>query len=142
MIQVKKVNQASDLQQAFAIRDKVFVQGQNVPAHLEHEHDDIAHHFLATINEEPAGAARWRQTADGFKLERFAVLESARGKGIAKAMIEAVLSDIPEDAHYIYLNAQLEAIPVYEKAGFVKTGPMFEEAGIQHFKMYLPKREV
>jgi len=139
MVQVIKVKAAEDLRKAFTIRDKVFVQGQNVPAHLEHENDDMAHHFLATLNGEPAGAARWRKTAHGYKLERFAVLEEARGNGVAKAMIAAVLSDIPKEAAYIYLNAQLDAVPVYEKAGFVKTGDMFEEAGIQHFKMFLTR---
>ncbi|KAA5537446.1 GNAT family N-acetyltransferase [Taibaiella lutea] len=137
MIQVVKITKAEDLQKAFAIRDKVFVQGQNVPAHLEHEHDDVAHHFLAILDNEPVGAARWRKTENGYKLERFAVLDKARGRGIAKAMIAAVLNDIPEEANYIYLNAQLDAVPVYEKSGFVKEGPMFEEAGIQHFKMVL-----
>lgn len=137
MIQVVKVTAAEDLQKAFAIRDKVFVQGQDVPAHLEHENDDMAHHFLATLNDMPVGAARWRKTEHGYKLERFAVLENARGKGIAKAMIMTVLNDIPEEASYIYLNAQLEAVPVYEKAGFVKEGDLFVEAGIQHYKMVL-----
>jgi predicted GNAT family N-acyltransferase len=139
MIQVEKITAPQDLQKAFAIRDKVFVQGQHVPAHLEHEHDDIAHHFLATLNDEPVGAARWRKTENGYKLERFAVLEPARGKGIAKAMITAVLDDIPKEAAYIYLNAQLDAVLVYEKSGFIKEGPMFEEAGIQHFKMVLQR---
>lgn len=139
MIQAIKITKTEDLEKAFAIRDKVFVQGQNVPAHLEHEHDDIAHHFLATLNKKAVGAARWRKTDNGYKLERFAVLKEARGKGVAKAMIEAVLKDIPQDATYIYLNAQLEAIPLYERAGFITEGAMFEEAGIQHFKMILKK---
>lgn len=139
MIQVRKITAPEDLKKAFAIRDKVFVQDQNVPAHLEHEHDDIAHHFLATLNNEVVGAARWRKTENGYKLERFAVLKEARGKGVAKAIIAAVLNDIPKEATYIYLNAQLDAIPVYEKSGFIKQGPMFEEAGIQHFKMVLNK---
>jgi predicted GNAT family N-acyltransferase len=135
MIYVQKVTAPEDLQKAFTIRDNVFVHGQNVPARLEHEHDDISHHFLATIDNIPVGAARWRQTDQGYKLERFAVLKEYRGKGIAVAMINSVLADLPQDATYIYLNAQIDAVPVYEKNGFVKVGEQFEEAGIQHFKM-------
>jgi predicted GNAT family N-acyltransferase len=135
MIVVHKITKEEDLQQAFAIRDIVFVQEQHCPARLEHEHDDTSVHFLATADGVPAGAARWRQTELGYKLERFAVLKAFRGKGIATAMIQAVLADLPEHASYIYLNAQTDAVPVYEKNGFVKTGPQFEEAGIQHFKM-------
>lgn len=135
MIYVQKITAPEDLQKAFTIRDNVFVHGQNVPARLEHEHDDNSHHFLATINDIPVGAARWRKTEQGYKLERFAVLKEYRGRGIATAMIKSVLADLPEDATYIYLNAQLDAVSVYEKNGFMKVGEQFEEAGIQHFKM-------
>ena len=37
----------------------------------------------------------------------------------------------------IYLHAQVDVIPFYEKIGFIKEGDQFEEAGIQHYKMYL-----
>ncbi len=135
MLLVRKITSEEDLQKAFAIRDIVFVQEQHCPADLEHEHDDIATHFLATVDGIPAGAARWRQTELGYKLERFAVLNAFRGKGIATALIQAVLADLPEDVGYVYLNAQVDAVPVYEKNGFRITGPEFEEAGIRHFKM-------
>jgi predicted GNAT family N-acyltransferase len=68
-------------------------------------------------------------------LERFAVLKQFRGLGVAQQLVKTVLADLPADADYIYLNAQLLAIGLYEKFGFVKKGPQFEEAGIQHFKM-------
>lgn len=135
MLLVSKITAEEDLQKAFAIRDTVFVQEQHCPARLEHEHDETSIHFLATEDGIPAGAARWRRTELGYKLERFAVLKAFRGKGIATAMIRAVLADLPGDADYVYLNAQIDAVPVYEKNGFAKTGPEFEEAGIRHFKM-------
>lgn len=135
MISVQKVTIEEDLQKAFAIRDEVFVRGQNVPKRLEHEYDDVAHHFLATIDGIPAGAARWRKTDAGYKLERFAVLSAHRNKGVAANLIKAVLADLPANADYVYLNAQIDAVPVYEKNGFVTVGEPFEEAGIQHFKM-------
>jgi predicted GNAT family N-acyltransferase len=37
----------------------------------------------------------------------------------------------------VYLNAQLRAIPFYERHGFRKEGEMFVEADIQHYKMVL-----
>ena len=135
MISVQKITTAADLQKACAIRDEVFVQGQQVPALLEHEHDDVSHHFLALADDVPAGAARWRRTEYGYKLERFAVLPVHRGKGIASAMVQAVIADLPADAGYVYLNAQLDAVSLYEKNGFAKTGEPFTEAGIQHYKM-------
>jgi len=104
---------------------------------LEWENEDVSTHFLATINEVPAGAARWRKTDKGYKLERFAVLKEFRGKGVGQELVRAVLVDLPKDTEYVYLNAQIAAIGLYAKFGFVKVGEQFEEAGIQHFRMEL-----
>ena len=133
-IQVSKVIDPENLEKVFAIRREVFVGEQNCPPELEWEFEDESTHFLATVDGVPAGASRWRKTDKGYKLERFAVLEQFRG-GVGKALVQAVLDDLPADATYVYMHAQLAAITLYEKFGFVKTGPQFEEAGIQHFKM-------
>ncbi|MES2427184.1 MAG: GNAT family N-acetyltransferase [Bacteroidota bacterium] len=134
-IQVREVSDPANLEKVFAIRREVFVGEQNCPPELEWEYEDESVHFLATVNDEPAGAARWRRTENGYKLERFAVLKQYRGQGIAQRLVQAILTDLPIDADYIYLNAQIQAMSLYEKFGFVKEGPQFEEAGIQHFKM-------
>ncbi len=134
-IQVLKVIEPDILETVFAIRREVFVIEQNCPPELEWEYEDEAIHFLATVNNEPAGAARWRKTEIGYKLERFAVLKKFRGSGIGHELIKAVLADLPPEAFYIYLHAQVQAIPFYEKLGFTKIGNEFEEAGILHYKM-------
>ncbi|MEJ7695064.1 GNAT family N-acetyltransferase [Daejeonella sp.] len=136
-VEVKKVTDPADLEIVFAIRRKVFVEEQDCPPELEWEFEDESTHFLGTFNDTPAGAARWRQTEKGYKLERFAVLKEFRGFGVGKVLVRTVLDNLPPDVQYIYLNAQLTAIGLYEKFGFVKEGPQFEEAGIQHFKMVL-----
>jgi predicted GNAT family N-acyltransferase len=133
-IKVKKVSDPADLETVFAIRRQVFVVEQNCPPELEWEFEEESIHFLATVNGEPAGAARWRKTDNGYKLERFSVLSAFRG-GVGKELVQAVLNDLPADADYIYMHAQLPAITLYEKFGFEKTGPEFEEAGIRHYKM-------
>jgi predicted GNAT family N-acyltransferase len=133
--QVSKITQNQDLEKAFAIRNTVFVGEQNCPPELERENEELSTHFLATIDGIPVGACRWRKTDAGYKLERFAVLKEYRGKGVGQALVSAVLADLPSDAAYIYLNAQLDAIGLYTKFGFQTEGPQFEEAGIQHFKM-------
>jgi predicted GNAT family N-acyltransferase len=134
-IQVNKVSDTDSLEKVLAIRREVFVGEQNCPPELEWEHEEESTHFLATVDGEPAGAARWRKTDYGYKLERFAVLKQFRGQGVAQGLVRTVIADLPADADYIYLNAQIQAIGLYEKFGFVKEGPQFEEAGIQHFKM-------
>jgi predicted GNAT family N-acyltransferase len=134
-IQAKKVSDPETLEKVFAIRREVFVDEQNCPPELEWEFEDESTHFLATVDDEPAGASRWRKTDKGYKLERFAVLQKFRGLGVGQSLVQAVLDDLPADADYIYMHAQLPAIPLYEKFGFQKTGPEFEEAGIRHYKM-------
>lgn len=134
-LEVKKVSDADELSKVFAIRKTVFVEEQNCPPELEWENEEVSTHFLALLNNVPCGASRWRKTDAGYKLERFAVLKEYRGKGIGQALVAKVLEELPQDADYIYLNAQIDAMPLYAKFGFKAEGPQFEEAGIQHFKM-------
>jgi predicted GNAT family N-acyltransferase len=134
-IQVNWVSDPADLENVFAIRREVFVDEQNCPPELEWEFEDESTHFLAMVDAEPAGAARWRKTDKGYKLERFAVLKTFRGYGVGQALVKAVLNNLPADATYIYLHAQIQVVSLYEKFGFKKIGPEFEEAGIRHYKM-------
>jgi predicted GNAT family N-acyltransferase len=136
-LQVKQVSDQGDLDKVFAIRRQVFVVEQNCPPELEWEFEEESTHFLATVDGLPAGAARWRKTDKGYKLERFAVLSEVRGLGVGQALVRSVLSDLPSDATYVYLHAQIQAIGLYQKLGFEITGPEFEEAGIRHYKMIL-----
>lgn len=143
MITVTKITDLRDLDAAFTIREKVFVGEQNVPADLEYDqHDRLAttRHYLARVDGQPAGAARWRLTDNGVKLERFAVLADFRNQGVGEALVHQVVADVraeAPDAAQVYLHAQLRAIPLYERTGFQKAGDMFEEADIQHYKMVL-----
>ena len=134
-IKVNKVTEQTDLDKVFAVRREVFVIEQDCPPELEWEFEDESTHFLATADGEPAGACRWRKTDKGYKLERFAVLKEFRGFGIGQALVQAVLDDLPVDADYVYLHAQVQAVSLYKKFGFEQTGPEFEEAGIRHYKM-------
>lgn len=136
IIEVHKVNDSTELEKVFAVRREVFVVEQHCPPELEWENEDVSVHFIATVDGNPAGACRWRKTAKGIKLERFAVLKHFRGLGIGQLLVKTVLEDLPVDASYIYMHAQIAAVSLYEKFGFEKTGPEFEEAGIRHFKMF------
>jgi len=134
-IEVHKVTDPAELEKVFAIRREVFVGEQNCPPGLEWEFEDESTHFLAMVDGVPAGASRWRKTDKGYKLERFAVLKKFRNKGVGQELVKFVLSDLPKDAAYVYMHAQLPAISLYERFNFETTGPEFEEAGIRHYKM-------
>ncbi|MDO7885724.1 GNAT family N-acetyltransferase [Hymenobacter cheonanensis] len=143
MTTVEKITDLRDLDAAFTIREKVFVGEQKVPADAEYDQYDRAgttRHYLARVDGQPAGAARWRPTDHGVKLERFAVLPEFRNQGVGEALVHRVLADVraeAPDAAQVYMHAQLRAIPLYERTGFRKVGEMFEECDIQHYQMVL-----
>jgi predicted GNAT family N-acyltransferase len=142
LIHVEKVLTEEQLNTIFKIREDVFVIEQEVdPSEEYDEFESTSKHFLAKVNDMPAGTARWRFTDKGIKLERFAVLKAMRGLGVGQLLVKAVLDDIavhPESkGKKRYLHAQLDAMPLYSKFGFQKVGEMFEECNIQHFKMEL-----
>ena len=147
MITVSIIASKAELDAAFAIRREVFVEEQNVPAEDEYdEFETISHHFLALLDGEPVGTARWRRTSYGVKMERFAVRAAGRRKGVGKALVQAVLNDVfsqqPEPIESVYLHAQVTAMPLYADFGFVPVGPQFDECGIQHYKMVLPGKRM
>lgn len=143
MTTVSQITDLRDLDAAFTIREIVFVQGQGVPADDEYDQHDrqaTTRHYLARVDGQPAGAARWRPTDKGVKLERFAVLDGFRNHGVGTALVQQVLADVRAEvpaAAQVYLHAQLQAVPLYERTGFQKVGAMFEECDIQHYKMVL-----
>jgi predicted GNAT family N-acyltransferase len=137
MIHVKEIQHQSELNEAHAIRREVFVIEQSCPEDIEWEYEDESHHFLATVDGKPAGTARWRETANGIKLERFAVLQEYRNSGVGAAILKKVLQSVPRDGREIYLHAQLTAKNFYLKHGFVPVGDEFMEADIPHVKMML-----
>ena len=140
MTEVIKISSPGQLQMSHDIRLEVFVDEQHVPVEEEmDEFEEVALHYLALVDGKPAGTARWRVTEKGIKLERFAVRKPYRRSGVGSALLRFILEEIELlpglEKKQLYLHAQLDAIPLYAKFGFTKTGNMFEEAGIKHFKM-------
>ncbi|GGG20988.1 GNAT family N-acetyltransferase [Pontibacter amylolyticus] len=138
MIEVIRAEREQDRSAAFNIREQVFVEEQQVPREAERDQfESTARHYLATCEGVPCGAARWRQTDQGIKLERFAVLADYRNRQVGAALLQAVLLDVQADHadSKVYLNAQLPAVNFYKRHGFVAEGDMFTECDIQHYKM-------
>ncbi|MEM6299824.1 MAG: GNAT family N-acetyltransferase [Bacteroidota bacterium] len=137
-IEVQKISPDDTLFETVKkIRHTVFVIEQEVPEEEEFdEFESSSAHFLALVDDLPAGASRWRETSEGFKLQRFAVLKEHRKKGVGSALVQAVLDDLPSSAEKpIYLHAQFDAMPLYQKFGFEKVGEAFQECDIWHYKM-------
>lgn len=127
-----------DYKEVFAIRTKVFVEEQHVPAELElDEYEQEAIHFLASVDGKPAGVARMRWIdALTAKAERVAVLKSFRGTGVGRELMIALEKHArAEHAASIQLHAQLTAQPFYERLGYQAYGDTFLDAGIEHIAM-------
>ncbi|WP_338453335.1 GNAT family N-acetyltransferase [Niallia oryzisoli] len=134
---VQTISSEQQLNDAFKIRKKVFVEEQNVPP--EEEIDDLeseATHFVLYIKEEPAGAGRFR-TVNGYgKVERICVLSDYRGTGAGKAIMEKIESYAKNEGFKrLKLNAQTHAIPFYSKLGYEVVSEEFLDAGIPHKTM-------
>jgi predicted GNAT family N-acyltransferase len=131
IIQVKQISVDDAKAQAFAIRMRVFVREQGVPAEIELDRDDRrAIHFLASISGKAVGTARVVMRHGDAKIGRMAVLKSQRRKGAGlKLLRRAVAAAKKLVARKIYLHAQVAVIGFYEKLGFVCVGPVFDEAG-------------
>ncbi len=132
------VQDQSLAEHAFAIRNEVFVQEQGIAAALEYDREAEAHHYLLFLGDQALATARWRATEKGIKLERFAVRQPFRNKGIGAILLKEILPDVSALGIMIYLHAQLRSVTFYERNGFSKVGNQFSEAGIAHFMMQYP----
>ena len=141
MIEIKKFQFENTelMKTAHNIRYEVFVIGQNCPEEIEWEFEEESTHFLVFDNKEAVATARHRKTENGCKLERFAVLESKRENGYGHIVLKEILKDLSNFNGNIYMHAQLDVIPFYEKMGFEKEGDLFVEANITHYKMSLKR---
>ena len=117
------------------VREAVFVREQKVPPELEWDGlDERCLHVLATDERgDPIGTGRL--LPDGH-IGRMAVLKPWRGRGVGSALLRALMEEgLKRDHGQLVLNAQLSAIPFYERAGFRAEGEIFDDAGIPHRRM-------
>lgn len=134
VIRITQTDFESGRETIYGIRRIVFIVEQSVPEEIEvDEYDAVATHVLAYIGDRAVGTGRI--TPEG-RIGRMAVLAEYRGRGVGRALLEALL-DIGRrrGSPRLYLSAQTQAIPFYEKFGFVAEGPVYQEAGIDHRRM-------
>jgi predicted GNAT family N-acyltransferase len=135
---VRRVESESELADALAVRREVFIEEQGVPEHRELDgRDDEATHFVAYDGDEPIGAARLRADDESAgKIERVAVLESERGRGIGRALMDAIETEADRTGYEgLVLHAQVPVVEFYDRLGYEVTSDVFEDAGIPHREM-------
>ena len=138
MIDVRLATTPDELDNCLRLRWTVFVEEQGVRPSLEvDEHDKTdAVHALAAAKGIPCGTGRVILREGVAKIGRMAVIDDVRGQGVGRALL-AFLEDQARrrGARSFTLGAQVAARAFYEKAGYVATGPVFDDAGIPHVEM-------
>ena len=125
----------SNTEDICAIRYVVFVEEQNVPEELEIDGlDGEAKHVLAFIDGLTIGTGRI--LSDGH-IGRLAVLKKYRGQGAGKLIMKELMKWAKDmNLEKVWLSSQWHAHSFYLDLGFVCVGEIYEEAGIDHIKMY------
>lgn len=121
-----------------SIRDQVFIDEQDVPRNIEYdEFEENSVHFLIWDGDEYPGCIRYRWAGRDIKIERLAVLKDKRGMGYGSRAMRRMLEIVkPLGPERIYLHSQVVAKDFYISFGFMEEGPVFDEAGIDHVKMF------
>lgn len=124
---------------ARAIRAAVFIGEQNIPAEMEWDDADESAVHAVAFNQlgRALATGRMLEHVPGVaKIGRMAVTAGSRHSGVGRAVLEALLGAARARGDLeAVLHAQISAAPFYERAGFVRRGPMFEEIGIAHVEM-------
>ncbi|HUL93552.1 MAG TPA: GNAT family N-acetyltransferase [Burkholderiales bacterium] len=134
---VRIMNWRDALPLARPVREKVFIEEQNVPRELEwDEWDERCDHALACDSAgNPIGTARL--LPDG-RIGRMAVSKEWRRKGVGSALLAALLDRARgRGTTRSLLHAQTQAAGFYRRFGFSERGEEFLEAGIPHVEMTL-----
>ncbi|WP_454729133.1 GNAT family N-acetyltransferase [Cellulosimicrobium protaetiae] len=148
---VERVVDHAGLAAAHALRLAVFVDEQGVP--VEEEIDDLdtaattTHVLVRDRRQDGAVVGTGRLLTDPahpgeVHVGRVAVAASARGTGAGAAVMRA-LEEIALAEHAasgldgrravrVLLSAQVQAIGFYERLGYVVSGPVYLDAGIDH----------
>jgi predicted GNAT family N-acyltransferase len=136
------VTTREQLEECFDIRIKVFVEEQRVPRDLEmDEYDDspeACRHILLKDGDKPVATGRWKVYEEGTaKLQRIAVLEEYRNKGIGKKLVLALEEDARNAGRgMVMLDGQCTAEGFYQSLGYsTEPGEPFLDAGILHVRM-------
>lgn len=136
-MKVIKVSTEQQLNDAFDIRKRVFVEEQHVDAEEEiDEFENESVHFVLYDENKAVGAGRFRIINGKGKVERICILPTYRGKGAGKLVMDAIQDyAASQNIHLLKLNAQTHAIHFYEKLGYEVVSEEFMDAGIPHKTM-------
>lgn len=134
---IKIVKSQKELQQAYHVRNTVFVNEQKVPPEEEiDDYEQEAIHMVGYESTQPIAASRLRFVDVYGKLERICVLKKYRGLSYGSQVINAMENEIKSNGYQkAKLNAQTHAEKFYQNLGYQTISDEFMDAGIPHVTM-------
>ncbi|RBY95639.1 GNAT family N-acetyltransferase [Blastococcus sp. TF02-8] len=121
-----------------ALRTRVFVEEQGVPAEIEQDDADATAVHVLSRDSSGQVVATGRLLLDGpvARIGRMAADAGVRGRGHGAAVLaELHRQAAAHGAREVELHAQLPARRFYEREGYAAVGEVYEEAGIAHVTM-------
>jgi predicted GNAT family N-acyltransferase len=134
--EIRVAERPDEVAAALDLRRAVFCGEQGVTLEEDLDGlDDDAVHVVAIEDGAVVGTCRLVAGDEPgvAVLGRMAVAPSARGRGLAGALLEA--AERASGARRIVLAAQLDARGVYERAGYAAHGDVFLDARLEHVMM-------
>jgi predicted GNAT family N-acyltransferase len=128
------------LQDAFTIREAVFVHEQGYSLDTERDgHDYTAAHAVIYEDEIPIATGRlFIDEESRWHIGRVAVMQQARGRGVGDLLMRMLLSAAVQfSAERVYLGSQEHAVGFYEKLGFAVYGEPYLDEGQPHRHMVI-----
>lgn len=138
--EIRPIRSHEEFLAALRVRVEVFVDEQGGPLTDEPDPwDSTAQHFIVLSEGRIVGTARLYQPERGVgKIGRVAILRAYRGRGWGVSLIEELLAQARALGFAeVILDAQVSAVPLYQRFGFQPEGNEFEDAGIPHRRMRL-----
>ncbi len=137
-VELKLVETEAEMEAALAVRMRVFVAEQSVPAEEELDDEDAtATHVIARHNELVIGTGRLLIRAEGTcQIGRMAVDQPWRRQGVGGRLLLYLEQEArSQGMSQVMLHAQEYVKGFYAAHGYLERGELFLEAGIPHIEM-------
>ena len=145
MIQAKWCESDGELQDAFAIREAVFVSEQGFPSESEwDELDAVCDHVIVYDGALPVAAGRlYELTGGAWGFGRVCVLKAHRKQRYGDLVVRMLLNrGLKKGAALFRISAQLHAQGFYEQFGFQAVGEPFRDERVDAVMMEAAAEDV
>lgn len=116
------------------IRKEVFMKEQGFQNEFD-EIDQIALHITAYEDDKPIGCIRIYPQSQDYRIGRLAVLKEYRKLHIGSMLLKQAEQQIKQKGITLYLDAQCQAIPFYERNGYQCCGEPHLDEHVPHMEM-------